>query len=168
MSGVLLQENVNGNLIRIDDEGGVVTKFGNVQETYQLTDDETQGLVDLFNRYDPRTLLDDIPAPKLVDLSVGMTRGDITVADFLEIKEEFEFESKYMSEYRLMYEVTIKKSGDEFKDPSTDIEVLRAQMDAIKTKMEGAGMDKVQTGENEIGDAVQPVEVQQVDFSKTR
>lgn len=39
---VLFTENVNGNLIRLDDQGGVVTKFGNVQETYQLDEADSQ------------------------------------------------------------------------------------------------------------------------------
>lgn len=168
MSDVLLQENVNGNLIRIDDEGGVVTKFGNVQETYQLEDKEIQGLMNLFQRYDPRDLLDNIPAPKLIDLSVGMTRGDISLRDFLDIKETFEYESRYMSEYRLMYQGSIRGTEWEVQEPHTDIDVLVSEMDAMKSDLEKRGMDNLQDAESSIGDAVQPVEVQHIDFPKAR
>jgi|GEM_PF-4126892 len=165
---VLMQENVSGNLISINDQGGVVTKFGNVKETYQLEDQEAKDLAQLLHKHDPRELLEIIPAPKLVDLSVGMTRGDISLRQFLDVKEEFELDPKYMREYRLMYEIGIKKSDGQFSEPSTDIDAFKAELEEMKAKMDSKGYTGVSEGEAQIGDAVTPQEVQQVEFTKIR
>jgi hypothetical protein len=169
-----LDVNVNGNRIVVNDQGGAVTMFGNVKETYQLDDKQESILRDMmlgtgdFKHEQIRDLLENIPAPKLVDLAAMMADEEkpFGYADFLKVKEEFELDPKYMREYRLMYEIGIKKSDGQFSEPSTDIDAFKAELGGIKEKLDAKGWDGVSQGEAQIRDAVIPQEVQQVDFPK--
>tara|TARA_R110002095_G_scaffold182787_2_gene159971 strand:- start:2991 stop:3368 length:378 start_codon:yes stop_codon:yes gene_type:complete len=125
-------------------------------------------LLKFLEDQDVRSLLGDIPAPKLVDLGVGMARGDISFKDFLNIKDEFSSEFRYLSDYRLMYEIGVKKTDGACSEPCTDLSVLQSEMDAIRSKMDSQGMDRVSTGETLIDDIVQPNQVQQVNFTSSR
>ncbi|MCK5384331.1 MAG: hypothetical protein KAJ29_02055 [Alphaproteobacteria bacterium] len=171
-----LDVNVNGNRISLNDQDGVVTMFGNVKETYQLDDKQGEVLRDMmlgtgdFKHERIRELLENIPAPKLVDLAAMMAdeESNFGYSDFRKVKEEFELNPKYMREYRLMYEVGIKKSDGQFTEPSTDIKAFETELDEIKAKLDEKGWKGVSEGEEQIHDVVNPDTVQQVDFTKMR
>lgn len=170
------------NRIMIDEHNGVVTQFAGVQETYSLTDDEASNLKELLTKYEAHAtsehggLLNYIPAPKIIDLSVAMTRDDLffknpceiedkiaegkvvkeedVARDFLDIKEEFSSNLNYIGQYSTMYSIGVENTGDQYKEPNADIEALKQEMDRIKGMMEGDGYKLIQGAEDSISSAI--------------
>ena len=171
-----LDINVDGNRINLNDQGGVVTMFGNAKEIYQLEPAQEAVLRDMvlgtgaFKHDQIRELLESIPSPKLVDMAAMMAdeKSDFDYNKFKEIRDRFADEPRYIGDYRLMYEIGIKKSDGQFAEPSKDIEGFEEDLDKIKAKMESKGWDHVKQGEAQITDVVQPATVQEVDFTKIR
>lgn len=183
---------VNGqnNQVLIYDQGGVVTNFAGVQEIYQLTEKEAHDLKDLLVEYEAHAtsehggLLNHIPAPKIIDLSVAMTRGELNFKnphktnaeiaeeeasgevkqdppDFIGIKEEFESNREYIGQYATMYKFGI---DDGYKEPNTFEEFMQ-DMAMMKDKMNGHGDMMAAKVDELINDTVQPETVQKTEFA---
>lgn len=192
----IFAENVDRNFLMLNDEGVATTIFGNVRESYNLSDAEAEGLKILLGHayfdkdrliemgvseeginilskipsggYDVRELLGDIPGAKIIDLSVAMTRGDVSFGQFIQIKEQFDLDPDFLDDYREMYARSIDKLEGEFSEPQTNYSALVAEMDAIKDAKTASGDDALYVGEANIGDAVQPVTMQSDDTFKMR
>ncbi len=127
-----ISENVSGNFIRLDDEGGVTTVFGDVQESYHLTDEQADDLYALLDRYDPRELLTHIPAPILLDLSVAMSNGDLTKSEFKDIRYEFEDDRLNLTGFKMQVQGNLG-SNDEEQEPGA--ERLGAQLIGLREQV---------------------------------